>query len=105
MQIDLPSLTAFFHLSLSEARSMDPQWCVLLHVVYHALEHSGRDVPDPEEEVHGIDRTGIWISAAGPSSYYIIVNTVNTARSSSLVAIYQTCWNAHELRLQDCSCR
>lgn len=32
---------AFFRMSPREARSMDPQQRVLLHVAYHALENAG----------------------------------------------------------------
>ncbi|PCH42158.1 ketoacyl-synt-domain-containing protein [Wolfiporia cocos MD-104 SS10] len=110
---------AFFRVSPREARSMDPQQRVLLHVAYHALEDAGY-VPnatptfDPEtfgvyvglatndyvqnlrNEIDVYYTTGTMAAfLSGKVSYALGFGgpalVVDTACSSSVVAIYQAC--------------
>ncbi|KAF7977208.1 hypothetical protein HWV62_4469 [Athelia sp. TMB] len=109
----------FFKISPREARSMDPQQRVLLHVAYEALENAGY-VPDSTPSWQR-DSIGCYVGAAtrdyahnlrsdidvyystgtlaaflsGRISYVMQLGgpsiTVDTACSSSTVAIYQAC--------------
>ncbi|KAH9928293.1 uncharacterized protein B0H18DRAFT_1084485 [Fomitopsis serialis] len=119
---------AFFRVSPREARSMDPQQRVLLHVAYHALEDAGY-VPnatpcfDPEtfavhvgvatnDYVHNLrDDMDVYYSTgtlqaflSGKISYAFGFGgpsmVVDTACSSAVVAIYQAC---RSLQAGDCN--
>ncbi|TFY63793.1 hypothetical protein EVJ58_g3045 [Rhodofomes roseus] len=119
---------AFFRVSPREARSMDPQQRVLLHVAYHALEDAGyvpKATPsfDPETfAVHvGVatndyvqnlkDDVDVYYSTgtlqaflSGKISYAFGFGgpsvVVDTACSSAIVAMYQAC---RSLQAGDCN--
>jgi acyl transferase domain-containing protein len=52
---------AFFRISPREAKSMDPQQRVLLHVAYEALENAGYVSEAQQPDRSGM---GVWIGAA-----------------------------------------
>ncbi|CCM00101.1 uncharacterized protein FIBRA_02128 [Fibroporia radiculosa] len=110
---------AFFHISPREARSMDPQQRVLLHVAYHALEDAGyvpnatsTSNPDTFATYIGCSTNDYVQNLRKDVDIYYSTGTlqaflcgkishafgfsgpsivVDTACSSSIVAIYQAC--------------
>ncbi|KAI0919364.1 Type I Iterative Polyketide synthase (PKS) [Taiwanofungus camphoratus] len=119
---------AFFRMSPREARSMDPQQRVLLHVAYHALENAGYVPnatpcfnPDTFATYVGVATNDYVQNLRNDIDVYYSTGTlqaflsgkvsyafgfsgpsmvIDTACSSSMVAIHQAC---RSLAIGDCS--